>query len=128
MSGKCNPSHSILQYLIDAKKLELERGQRRRQASNGFTPVGELYVRRDHNSCSNIAVTTQTWRGKTELDYLEEEDTDNEARTLVKSYGQKVEEFIPVEVPLSAATNKVKGSKKRKKQRKRAPKQRRRAI
>jgi hypothetical protein len=105
LSGKFNRNHSILQFLVDALKLELGRSQRKRQASSKF---GENEKIDGHFSSKNISITKTNEKRKNEL------DTDEEVEQLVKSYGGQT--FLPLkETPAKKKPKKTKGRKQNKK-------------
>jgi len=107
LSGNFNRNHSILQFLVDAMKLELGRSQSKKQVSYKLNAIGDMDYRRDSDPCLNIGVTRMLPVQKNDIDIEVEE-----AKELVKSYGQKLDEFLPVETP--GKTNKKQKSKKKK--------------
>ena len=100
-NGKFNPKFSILQYMIDAFKLEQGRSRCKKQADFKLRKMlGSVPQKKAYYS--------------TALPREEKKDTvgDLEARELIKGYGQNVESFLPVEETVQKK-NKNKSNKKR---------------
>jgi len=100
LTKNCDGKFSILQFMIDAMKLEIGRSQSKKQAvikpSKTFSHVTRSYDR-------------------THRDEKKDQIVDNEARALIRGYGQKVETFLPVnENPKKKTTKKRKERKRQK--------------
>jgi len=91
LKGNFNKKFSILQYMVDAVKLEHGRSQCKKQADSKLKQVvgGRMHGR-------SISYSTTAIAG---LPREEKNDGpgDLEARELIKGYGESVETFIPVE-------------------------------
>jgi len=100
LSRNSDGKFSILQFMIDAMKLEIGRSQKKKQADIRASKPPCHIARRSHGA------------------YREEKkeaEVDNEARALILGYGEKVETFLPApESPKKRAA--AKKSKKKKKQ------------
>ncbi|KAL3908656.1 MAG: hypothetical protein SGILL_008402, partial [Bacillariaceae sp.] len=80
-------SRSILQYVLDAEKLEKGRGLYKRQASNKLSQLGGSSTLRRSTSFVNIRAPQMLNGNKRPADL--------EAEKLIKSYNQPVNAFMP---------------------------------
>ena len=117
LSGNFNQNYSILQFMIDAMKLELDRSQSKKQADSKLKEVcGGKKNQKDTNTVSYSTATNVGMPREEKMDA----NADDEARELIKGYGQNVETFIPVE-EISKQRTTTKSKKKKKKRSDRKP-------
>jgi hypothetical protein len=91
VNGKFNQKFSILQYMIDAVKLEHGRSQCKKHADSKLRQVLGTRMYQKNASYSTTAIAG--------LPREEKKDSsgDLEALDLIQGYGQSVETFLPVE-------------------------------
>jgi hypothetical protein len=100
LSGKCNQKFSILQYMIDAVKLEIGRSQCKKQADS---KLRQVLGGRMHQKSASYSTHTTAVAGLPRQEEKKDSSGDLEARgdleaqDLIKGYGQSVERFMPVE-------------------------------
>ena len=113
LSGNINQKYSIVQFMIDAMKLELGRSQSKKQADSKLREgFGGGKYQKDtqilsYSTAANVGMPRE---GKKNA------SGDDEARELIKGYGQNVETFFPVE-DISKQRTTTKSNKKKKKKR-----------
>jgi hypothetical protein len=128
LTSNMNGKYSILQYILDAEKLEIGRGRYKQQANNKLNQFTGGSDFRGSTSFVNIRAPQTENRNKMTA-------TDAEAEMLIKSYNQDVAAFMPptrankrkqetiddlfapVEVPTRAKKTKQGGKKKGKNKR-----------
>jgi hypothetical protein len=93
LKAHSNQKFSILQYMIDAVKLQQGRSEFQRQAEIKLKQVlgGKIQA-------GNVSYSTTAMAG---LPREEKKETigDLEARELIEGYGESIETFMPVEEP-----------------------------
>jgi len=93
LKGAFNQKSSIVQYMIDAAKLELGRSQTKKQADMKLREVfGEKIIVDDKKINPSLTRAILEIRREEKSASLDEE-----AQELIEGYGQKVETFMPVE-------------------------------
>ncbi|MGK3737238.1 MAG: hypothetical protein ACI90V_004083 [Bacillariaceae sp.] len=116
LSGNFNRKHSILQFIIDAMKLELGRSRCKKQAGsklreitgeNNYQPTN--IVSYPPRPSSAVSEKKKTYASAGE-----------EAKELIKGYGQNVETFIPVE-EISKQRKESRSSRKKNRKKTRKP-------
>jgi hypothetical protein len=88
LTSNMNGKYSILQYILDAEKLEIGRGRYKQQANNKLNQFTGGSDFRGSTSFVNIRAPQTENRNKMTA-------TDAEAEMLIKSYNQDVAAFMP---------------------------------
>eukprot|EP00536_Pseudo-nitzschia_multiseries_P008256 jgi/Psemu1/197686/e_gw1.208.3.1 len=108
LSRTSDGKFSIVQFLIDAGKLELGRILTKQQADSGAptgpgTSSSHFRFPERSNSNGNGAMTMAMTMTTFLRDEKKGADSDDEARELIRGYGQNVESFLPVTTATATA-------------------------
>ncbi|OEU22309.1 hypothetical protein FRACYDRAFT_232464 [Fragilariopsis cylindrus CCMP1102] len=118
LSGNLNKKHSVLQFIIDAMKLELDRSRCKKQAGS---KLREITGEKNYQPTTIVSYPPRPSSVVSEKKKKAYASAGEEAKELIKGYGQSVETFIPVEQNSKQRKENRSNRKKNKKNRKKAP-------